>query len=143
MLYKRISKKFERNTKNSKWREVSTSVDYCGEKWVDKMTTDDVAYFNAIHWARGGRIRYSDNRYFTFVYPDSLEKVYDLFEPLRIPWDAMGAREHEALSYATWHMRCTEATTDGGHELLDIHYVTDDGDERHVVYDLTEKRFVG
>ena len=144
MLYKRTSIHYTRNTPSGKWSETSIHVDYCGETWCKKMTgPEEVRFFNALHWARGGEIRYSDDRYFTSISPDKLEKVYDRFEPLRIPWDAVGHRESEALCYATCHMRCTDTTTESGHELLTIPYVTEDGDERTVTYDLTNRVFVG
>jgi len=144
MLFKRTSTHYTRNTPTSRWKETTVKVDYCGESWVDKMTgKDEVRFFNNLHWARGGRIRYSDDRYFTSISPDRLTKVYDRFEPVRIPWDSIGHRENAALCYATWHMRCTESSDVNGHELLTIPYKDDDGCDCTVTYDLTNKVFAG
>jgi hypothetical protein len=143
MIFKRTSIEYTRNTPNCKWKECGTHVDYCGESWARKMTgPEDVKFFNSLSWARGGEIRYSNNRFFTSIAPDKLTKVYDLFEPVDIPWSIMGHREWEALNYATCHMRCTDSEDHNGHELLTIPYLTEDGDERTVTYDLTNKKFV-
>lgn len=141
-IYKRTKTSYVRNTPNGKWKEKSIEVDYCGEAWVKKMTSDDVRIFNAMHWSRGGRVRYSDDYYFTNINPDRLHKAYDRFEPVRIPREAIGRREAEALAYADQHMRCTESGIENGHEILVIPYLGDDGDERTVTYDLTHKKFV-
>lgn len=144
MLYKRTSTKYTRNTPNCKWKVVKVTTDYCGEAWAEKMTgPDELRFFNNLHWARGGQIRYSDDRYFTSISPNRVEKFYDRFEPVRIPWTSIGDRELDALCYASANMRCIQSTIENGHELLVIPYKTEDGDERTVTYDLTYKVFVG
>ena len=139
----RVSTSYERTTPTARWRESEVKVDYLGYEWMRKMTgKEEVRFFNSLHWARAGQIRYSDEYYFTSISPSRCEKVYDRFIPIRIPWSEIGYREREALTWACWHMRCTESKMVHDHEWLVIHYQTDEHEERTVTYDVTIGKFV-
>lgn len=116
-IYKMTTRRYNRPTPGTRWREDGTEVTYMSREWFKALTSEsELAFWRACGTCRASRDNWRETVEVTRWSPDKLEKRVEVFEPVKCnPWRNAGNRERAILEHLPEMRLLPVAETVGAH----------------------------